>query len=50
MQFQDDERRRIARELHVAALIMNLNTVGTDIDRLSQTAKAVSDSVVLAQK
>src|SRR5690349_3998577 len=40
MQFQDDERRRIARELHdsvgqsLAALIMNLNTVGTDIDRM----------------
>ena len=56
MQFQDDERRRIARELHdsvgqsLAALIMNLNTVGTDIDRLSQTAKTVSDSVVLAQE
>src|SRR5215469_18854047 len=56
MQFQDDERRRIARELHdsvgqnLAALIMNLNTVGTDIDRLSQTAKAVSDSVTLAQE
>jgi signal transduction histidine kinase len=56
MQFQDDERRRIARELHdsvgqsLAALIMNLNTVGTDIDRLSQTAKAVSDSVALAQE
>jgi len=56
MQFQDDERRRIARELHdsvgqsLAALIMNLNTVGTDIDRLSQTAKAVSASVVLTQE
>lgn len=56
MQFQDDERRRIARELHdsvgqsLAALIMNLNTVRTDIDRLSQTAKAVSDSVGLAQE
>jgi signal transduction histidine kinase len=56
MQFQDDERRRIARELHdsvgqsLAALIMNLNTVGTDIERLSQTAKAVSDSVALAQE
>src|SRR5262249_4750527 len=41
MQFQDDERRRIARELHdgvgqsLAALIMNLNAVGTDIERLS---------------
>lgn len=56
MQFQDEERRRIARELHgsvgqsLAALIMNLNTVGTDIDRLTQTAKAVSDSVGLAQE
>ena len=32
----------------LAALIMNLNTVGTD--RLSQTAKAVSDSVTLDKK
>ncbi len=56
MHFQDEERRRIARELHdsvgqnLAALIMNLNTVGTDIERLSQTAKTVSDSVMLAKE
>jgi signal transduction histidine kinase len=56
MQFQDDERRRIARDLHdsvgqsLAALIMNLTTVGIDIDRLSLTARAISDSVGLAQE
>lgn len=56
MQFQDEERRRIARELHdsvgqsLAALIMNLNAVGNDIDRLNKTAKAVSDSLSLAQE
>lgn len=56
MQLQDDERRRIARELHdsvgqtLAALTMNLTTVSADIDRLSQTAKTVSDSLALAQE
>jgi len=53
MQLQDEERRRIARELHdsvgqmLVALSMNLTTVGSDIERLSQTAKAVSDSAAL---
>ncbi len=56
MHFQDEERRRIARELHdsvgqnLAALIMNLNTVGTDIERLGQIGKVVSDSVTLAKE
>jgi signal transduction histidine kinase len=56
MQLQDDERRRIARELHdsvgqtLAALTMNLTTVGTDLERLGQTAKTVADSLALAQE
>jgi signal transduction histidine kinase len=56
MQLQDDERRRIARELHdsvgqlCSALAMNLTTVGADIERLLGTAKAVSDSAVLVQE
>jgi len=55
MQLQDEERRRIARELHdsvgqnLAALTMNLTTVRADIERLSQTAKTVSDSLGLAE-
>jgi len=56
MQLQDQERRRIARELHdsvgqtLAALTMNLTTISADIERLDQTAKKVSDSLVLAQE
>jgi signal transduction histidine kinase len=56
MKLQDDERRRIARELHdsvgqaLAALSMNLTTVGTDLERLSQTARTVADSAVLVQE
>ena len=56
MQLQDQERRRIARELHdsvgqtLAALTMNLTTVSADIERLNQTAKTVSDSLTLAQE
>jgi signal transduction histidine kinase len=56
MQMQDDERRRIARELHdsvgqtLAALSMNLATVGGDIERLSHTAKTVADSAALVQE
>ena len=56
MQLQDEERRRIARELHdsvgqtLAALSMNLATVGADIERLGQTAKTVNDSLALAQE
>jgi signal transduction histidine kinase len=50
---QDEERRRIARELHdsvgqtVAALAMNLSTVGADIERLLKTARTVADSAAL---
>lgn len=53
MHLQDEERRRIARELHdsvgqtLAALSMNLSTVRTEIDRLKQTADTVADSAAL---
>jgi len=56
MQLQDDERRRIARELHdsvgqmLAALGMNLAAVGGDIERLTKTANAVNDSAALVQE
>jgi signal transduction histidine kinase len=47
---QDDERRRIARDLHdsigqtLAALGMNLSTVEADIGRLMKTVSVVKDS------
>jgi signal transduction histidine kinase len=50
LQLQDEERRRIARELHdsvgqmLAALGMNLATVGGDLQRLVETARIVGDS------
>jgi len=56
MQSQDDERRRIARELHdsvgqtLAALSMNLTKVESDIERLNQTAKTLADSSALVQE
>jgi signal transduction histidine kinase len=56
LQLQDDERRRIARELHdsvgqmLAALGMNLATVGTDIERFTKTAQTVNDSAALVQE
>jgi signal transduction histidine kinase len=56
MQLQDDERRRIARELHdsvgqmLAALGMNLAAVGTDIERLTKAANTVNDSAALVQE
>jgi len=55
MQLQDDERRRIARELHdsvgqtLAALSMNLAMVRSDVERLAQTAATLSDSENLVQ-
>jgi len=55
MQLQDDERRRIARELHdsvgqtLAALSMNLAMVRTDVEKLSQMAATLSDSESLVQ-
>jgi signal transduction histidine kinase len=53
MHLQDEERRRIARELHdsvgqtLAALSMNLSAVRSDIDRLKQTTNTVADSAAL---
>ena len=47
---QDEERRRIARELHdsigqmLAALGMNLSRVRADIDRLTMTMSTLTDS------
>ena len=55
MQLQDDERRRIARELHdsvgqmLAALGMNLAAVGSEIERLTKTATTINDSAALVQ-
>jgi signal transduction histidine kinase len=55
MQLQDDERRRIARELHdsvgqlLAALAMNLSTVRSDVERLTETAAMLSDSEALVK-
>ena len=55
LQLQDDERRRIARELHdsvgqmLAALGMNLAAVGADIERFLKVGKTVNDSAALVQ-
>ncbi len=56
LQLQDDERRRIARELHdsvgqmLTALGMNLAAVGSDIERLQVAANTVNDSAALVQE
>jgi signal transduction histidine kinase len=56
LQLQDDERRRIARELHdsigqmLAGLNMNLTTVRADIERLTKTTAALTDSESLVQQ
>jgi signal transduction histidine kinase len=53
LKLQDEERRRIARELHdsvgqtLAALSMNLSTIGADIAQLAKTASTVTDSAAL---
>jgi len=55
MQLQDEERRRIARELHdsvgqtLAALSMNLSTVRADVEQLARTAAALTDSESLVR-
>jgi signal transduction histidine kinase len=56
LELQDEERRRIARELHdsigqmLAALSMNLSGVRGDIDRLAKTAATLTDSEDLVQE
>jgi signal transduction histidine kinase len=56
LQLQDDERRRIARELHdsvgqmLAALTMNLSAVRADVERLAATAANLTDSEGLVQE
>ncbi|HLZ93440.1 MAG TPA: sensor histidine kinase [Candidatus Acidoferrum sp.] len=53
LHLQDEERRRIARELHdsvgqtLAALSMNLAAVGADIERLAKSATTIADSTAL---
>jgi signal transduction histidine kinase len=53
LHLQDEERRRIARELHdsvgqtLAALSMNLAAVGADIEKLAKTASVITDSAAL---
>ena len=55
MRLQDDERRRIARELHdsvgqsLAALGMNLTSVESEIERLMKTAATLRDSATLVR-
>ena len=50
LQLQDDERRRIARELHdsvgqtLAALAMNLSAVRLDFERMTQTVHTLTDT------
>jgi signal transduction histidine kinase len=56
LQLQDDERRRIARELHdsvgqlLAGLSMNLAAVRSDIEQLTKTASTLNDSEELVQE
>jgi signal transduction histidine kinase len=56
LQLQDDERRRIARELHdsvgqmLTALGLNLGAMGTDLERLTKTIDTVNDSAALVQE
>jgi signal transduction histidine kinase len=53
LHLQDEERRRIARELHdsvgqtLAALSMNLAAIGADVERLAKTATTIADSTAL---
>lgn len=56
LQSQDEERRRLARELHdsvgqlLAGLSMNLANVRNDIERLNKTATSLTDSEELVQE
>ena len=53
LHLQDEERRRLARDLHdgvgqlLAALSMNLAGISADLERLSKTANKVADSSAL---
>ena len=53
---QDEERRKIARELHdsvgqlLAGLSMNLTAVRADIEQLTRTASTLTDSEALVQE
>jgi len=53
---QDEERRRIARELHdnagqaLSALAMNLGSVAEDLGRLMKTAGTVADSASMVRQ
>ena len=55
LQLQDDERRRIARELHdsvgqtLVALSMNLSAARADIEQLTKAAITLSDSEALVR-
>ena len=55
LHLQDEERRRIARELHdsvgqsMAALAMNLDRVAADLECLTKTSKAIADSATLVK-
>ena len=56
LQMQDDERRRIARELHdsvgqlLVGLSLNMSTVRAEIERLTKAAAVLSDSENLIQE
>jgi signal transduction histidine kinase len=56
LELQDEERRRIARELHdsigqmLAALSMNLSGVRADIDRMAKATATLTDSEDLVQE
>lgn len=56
LNLQDEERRRIARELHdnagqaLAALAMNLGAVAEDLGRLIKTASTVADSAGMVRQ
>jgi signal transduction histidine kinase len=56
LQMQDEERRRIARELHdsvgqlLVGLSLNMSTVRAEIERLTKAAAVLSDSENLIQE
>jgi len=56
LNLQDEERRRIARELHdnagqaLSALAMNLGAVAEDLGRLMKTAGTVADSASMVRQ